>query len=84
MLFVTERTAEVHGKHEVRVPCLVVFSRRDSQPPERPGLRRRAAGICALGEVRLELPEVVQMLACPEQHERGLDGCLKERPKPHG
>ena len=29
MLFVTERTAEVHGKHDVRVPCLGVFGRRE-------------------------------------------------------
>src|SRR5439155_18786170 len=38
--------------------------------------RGRACVGCALAEVRFEPPEVVEMLARPEQHECGPDRCL--------
>src|SRR5207244_5571596 len=45
--------------------------------PERACVARaRACGVGAFAQVRLEAPEVVEMLARPEQHERGIDRCL--------
>src|SRR5204862_341583 len=50
---------------------------QESWRPQSSCVRRgRACGVRALAEVRLQTPEVVEMLARPEQNERGLHSFL--------